>query len=137
MLLVFMREQGSDKGFSGPAGAKKKDDLFTSETHRVFKQFCTRLKEGRGYGWENSLSYYDTEIPPDFSAKFRKIRNSTAHAITDRNSEDNDLTAFYANYHKFIFELYRSAQQYWGRFEIGSLDMKSIGKFSVFVKQEE
>jgi hypothetical protein len=135
-VACFMREQGDDKGFSGRSGADKKDKLFTSETRRVFRQFCTRLTEGQGYGWENHISYYDIEIPADFSLKFRKIRNSTAHAITERNSKENDLTDFYSNYHKFIYELYRSARDYWGRFEIDNLDMKSIGDFSVVVKEE-
>ena len=136
-VAYFMREQGGDEGFSGRHGADKKDKLFTSETRRVFKRFCSRLTEGRGYGWENDLSYYDVEIPMEFAKKFRKIRNSTAHAITERNSEDNNLTDFYTNYHKFIYELYRSAREYWGRFEIDNLDMKSIGSFSVVVKQEK
>ncbi|AWY43829.1 hypothetical protein DKY63_29520 [Pseudomonas putida] len=135
-VACFMREQGSDDGFSGRAGSEKKDKLFLGETHRVFQQFCDRLKAGCGLGWENDLSYYDVEIPEDFAKKFRRIRNSTAHAITERNSDDNNLTDFYENYHKFIYELYRSARNYWGRFDVSNLDMKSIGSFSVVVKKD-
>lgn len=130
-VACFMREQGSDAGFSGRLGAQKKDDLFQVETGRVFRGILHRLKAGQGFGWENNSDYYDIQIPADFGSNFRQVRNSTAHAITERSSGAVDLSKFYDSYHKYIMELYRSAYGYWGRFEIDKLDMKAIGAFSV------
>ncbi len=134
-VACFMREQGTDKGFSGPAGANKKDALFQSEAGRVFRSIVERLKSGRGQGWENDVAYYDIEIPPDFGAKFRKVRNSTAHAITDRTSGEVDLSDFYEKYHKYAYEIFRAAFQYWGKYDIGQLDMKAIGRFTVITAE--
>ncbi|OWQ33348.1 hypothetical protein [Pseudomonas sp. DrBHI1] len=130
-VACFMREQGSDKGFSGRAGALKKDGLFQAEVSLVFRGIASRLNAGFGEGWENDVSYYDVEIPTDFGKVFREVRNSTAHAITERTSGEIDLSDFYANYHKYVYELYRAANRYWGRFDIGRLDMKAISRFSV------
>lgn len=130
-IACFMREQGSDEGFSGRQGALKKDGLFQAEVSRVFRGILHRLKAGQGLGWENVPEYYDIQVPSDFGSKFRQVRNSTAHAITERSSGEVDLSEFYENYHKYIMELYRSAYGYWGRFEIDKLDMKAIGAFSV------
>lgn len=130
-VACFMREQGSDKGFSGKPGAAKKDGLFKDEAARVLGGIAGRLKSGRGEGWENDLSYYEAQVPDEFASSFRRIRNSTAHAISERASGDIPLSEFYAKYHKFIFELYRSAHKYWGKFEVDKIDMKEIGQFSV------
>jgi len=130
-IACFMREQGSDKGFSGRDGATKKDNLFQAEASRVFRGIVSRLQSNLGEGWENDLSYYDIEIPLDFGEKFRKVRNSTAHAITERTSGEVDLSEFYAVYHKYVYEIYRAAYRYWGRFNIDQLDMKAIGRFTV------
>ncbi|PIB51803.1 hypothetical protein AOA57_02865 [Pseudomonas sp. 2588-5] len=133
-VACFMREQGSDEGFSGRAGAQKKDGLFFSEASRVFRGIHHRVKAGQGFGWENAAEYYDVQVPADFGTKFRQVRNSTAHAITERSSGEVDLSEFFENYHKYIMELYRSAYGYWGRFEIEKLDMKAIGDFSVVTR---
>lgn len=130
-VACFMREQGSDKGFSGPTGSKKKDTLFQAEASRIFRGLVDKLHRGLGEGWENDVSYYDVVIPRDFGEKFRKVRNSTAHAISERASGDIDLTEFYGKYHKFVYEIYRAAFRYWGRFNIEQLDMKAIGRFTV------
>ncbi len=130
-VACFMREQGSDEGFSGRPGALKKDGLFLAETNRVFQGIHHRVKARQGFGWENEAEYYDIQVPADFGSKFRQVRNSTAHAITERSSGGVDLSEFYENYHMYIMELYRSAYGYWGRFEVDKLNMKAIGAFSV------
>lgn len=130
-VACFMRDQGSDRGFSGHDGAIKKDALFQLEATRVFRSIVDRLKSGEGQGWENDISYYDIKVPSDFGEKFRKVRNSTAHAITDRTSGKVDLSDFYENYHKYAYELFRAAFQYWGRYNIEELDMKAISRFTV------
>jgi len=132
-VACFMRDQGSDEGFSGRPGSVKKDKLFQAEASRVFRGFVDRLQSGQGEGWENDISYYDVEIPTDFGEKFRKVRNFTAHAITDRTAGAIDLSDFYADYHKYVYELYRSLHRYWGRFNVENLDMKSISRFTVNV----
>jgi len=134
-VACFMREQGTDQGFSGHAGAIKKDALFQSEAGRVFRSIVERLKSGSGHGWENDVEYYDIQIPADFGKKFRKVRNCTAHAVTDRTSGEVDLSDFYENYHKYAYEIYRAAFQYWGRFDVGELDMKAIGRFTVLTAE--
>ena len=136
-IACLMREQGSDKGFSGPGSAQKKDDLFQAETTRIFRGISARLASGSREGWENDKSYYDVTIPTEFGAKLRKVRNSTAHAITERASGDVDLSEFFSTYHKYVIELYRSAYRYWGKFEVDKLDMKAISRFSVVVKAPE
>jgi len=134
-VALFMRDQGSDAGFGGYEGAKKKDALFTAETHRIFSSIHERLSRGKRQGWENDTAYYEPNIPEDFSKKFRTIRNSTAHAITERASGKIDLSDFYRDYHKYVCELYRAASSYWERFDISQLDMQAIGRFSVVVRK--
>lgn len=134
-VACFMRDQGTDKGFSGIPGAMKKDALFQGEAKRVFSSIVHRLRSGKGQGWENDIEDYDVEIPSDFGAKFRKVRNCTAHAITDRTSGEVDLSDFYENYHKYAYELFRAAFMYWGRYEIDQLDMKAIGRFTVITSE--
>jgi hypothetical protein len=130
-VACFMREQGSDQGFSGRLGAIKKDSLFLDEASRIFRGIVSRLKASRGEGWENDVSYYDIEIPKDFGSQFRAVRNSTAHAITDRVSGEINLSEFYSVYHKYVYEIYRAAYRYWGRFSIEQLDMKEVSRFTV------
>lgn len=134
-IALFKRDQGNDKGFSGKVAHDKTDALFLAETHRVFSNIHERLEQGRGLGWENDISYYKPDIPADFAKKFRHIRNSTAHVKTDRAAGSLELTEFYDKYHKYICELYREAESYWGKYDISQLDMHAIGRFSVVVRK--
>lgn len=134
-LACFKRQIGNDSGFGGHAGAVRKDRLFTAETQRVFDRISERLQSGRGQGWENDLSYYQLEVPIAFAENLRGIRNSSAHALTSRAAGDIDLSDFYHRYHKFVYELFRSAREYWGAFSIENLDMKAISRFSVVVRK--
>lgn len=134
-LACFKRQIGNDSGFGGRAGAVRKDRLFTAETQRVFDQISERLQSGRGQGWENDLSYYQLEVPIAFAENLRGIRNSSAHALISRAAGDIDLSDFYHRYHKFVYELFRSAREYWGAFSIENLDMKAISRFSVLVRK--
>ncbi|MFJ5188499.1 hypothetical protein [Pseudomonas fulva] len=61
-VACFMRDQGTDKGFSGIPGAMKKDALFQGEAKRVFSSIVHRLRSGKGQGWENDIEDYDVEI---------------------------------------------------------------------------
>lgn len=130
-IACFMRDQGSDEGFFGKGSYIKRDALFQAEASRIFKGFVDRIKSGQSEGWEHDISYYEIDIPDDFGFKFRKVRNSTAHAITERAEGEVDLSDFYNKYHKFVYELYRSVFRYWGRYNIEHLDMKAIGRFTV------
>lgn len=134
-VALFKRAQGNDVGFSGKVAFKKVEALFAAETHRIFSAIRERLEQGRGLGWENDISYYAPDIPADFPEKFRAIRNSTAHVKTDRAAGSIDLTEFYDKYHKYICELYREAESYWGKYDISQLDMHAIGRFSVVVRK--
>lgn len=134
-VAIFMREQGSDKGFSGSAGAAKRDALFTDMAGRIFAEIHERLSSGKGEGWENDISYYVPNIPADFAPSFRRLRNSTAHAITERVEGGVNLSDFYRDYHKYVYHLYRFAHSYWSRYDIEQLDMQAIGNFSVIVRK--
>ncbi|WP_201178004.1 hypothetical protein [Pseudomonas sp. S31] len=133
-LACFKRQIGNDSGFGGREGAARKDRLFTAETQRVFDRISARLEAGKGQGWENDPSYYKVAVPIDFAEDLRNIRNSSAHALTSRAAGDIDLSDFYHSYHKYVYELFRSAREYWGAFSIENLDMKAISRFSVLVR---
>jgi len=85
--------------------------MFNGEVRKLLENRVDAIKGGYAPSWENHISVYQVEVPAEFGAQFRKIRNRTVHASTKRSSPGNDssLGQFYEKYHGFVYLLYYSS----------------------------
>lgn len=112
------------------------DKTFNREVAKLLKNRVDAIQGGYAPSWENHISVYQVEVPTEFGAQFRKIRNRTAHASTKRSVPGNDLPLgqFYKKYHGFVYLLYYSAQWLWTIKDIEAHDWKSIEDFDLAVQ---
>ena len=117
------------------AGAGKTTTLkmLADYSHRV-----DAIKNGRAPAWENHISTYQVDVPLEFGAQFRRIRNRTAHASTKRSDPGTDLSLakFYELYHLFVYLLYYSAQWLWSVKDVETFDWKAIEEFDLAIQAD-
>ncbi|MGH8027868.1 MAG: hypothetical protein ACREO0_14195, partial [Pseudoxanthomonas sp.] len=91
------------------------DKLINNAVRKLLANKVKAIKNGHAPSWENDASTYQMEVPAEFSAQLRRIRNRTAHASMKRSNpgEDLSLGQFYKSYHFFVYLLFRSGQWSW------------------------
>ncbi|KAA3649276.1 MAG: hypothetical protein DWQ11_19885 [Proteobacteria bacterium] len=112
------------------------DKIFNREVTKLLKNRVDAIQGGYAPSWENHISVYQVEVPTEFGAQFRRIRNRTAHASIKRSVPGNELPLgqFYEKYHGFVYLLYYSAQWLWTVKDIEAHDWKSIEDFDLAVQ---
>jgi hypothetical protein len=104
-----------------------------SHMQRILTNRREAILNGTAPAWENHISSYPEQIPRNFAAQFRTYRNIVVgHVAVERS--DLSLTDFYAQYHPYLYMLYRDIQSWWGRLRDEFPDLKEITAFSVLIK---
>jgi len=102
------------------------------EAQRVLTNRREAIINGTAPAWENALSAYPDSVPPSFAREFRRHRNITlGHVKPERRHLS--LTAFYTDYHPFMYMIYSASRWSWGPREGPFPDLKEVTDFSVMV----
>jgi hypothetical protein len=114
------------------------DKVFNNEVRKALKARTEAIEQGIAPAWENHISTYQVDVPPEFGTQFRRIRNRTAHAGTKRSVPGTDLSLakFYELYHLFVYLLYYSGQWLWTVKDIEAHDWKAIEEFDLAVRTD-
>ena len=85
--------------------------------------------------WENHISAFPENVPPEFAAEFRAVRNkANAHVTHERAGKS--LTEFYSKYHIFLYMTYWNCLGFWGAHRTDVFpDLKEITNFSVLISK--
>lgn len=109
------------------------DKIFVAEVKKLYRNKVHAIENGYAPPYENHISHYQAEIPENFGAAFRAIRNKTAHVLKERACSSLTLTDFYSQYHKFIYVLYETPMFAWRIEDVERQNWEDIEKFSVMV----
>lgn len=102
------------------------------EAQRALTNRRAAIIKGTAPTWENALSAYPENVPPEFAREFRRHRNITVgHVKPERRNLS--LTAFFADYHPFLYMIYTASHFSWGPREGAFPDLKEVTDFSVVV----
>jgi hypothetical protein len=102
------------------------------EAQRALTNRRDAIINGTAPAWENALSAYAEKVPPEFAREFRRHRNVTVgHVKPERRNLS--LTAFYTDYHQFLYMIYSASHFSWGSREGAFPDLKEVTDFSVMV----
>ena len=102
------------------------------EVQRVLTNRRDAIINGTAPTWENALSAYPEEVPPEFAREFRRHRNITLGHVKPQRS-NLSLTTFYTKYHAFMYMIYSDSHYSWGSREGLFPDLKEVTDFSVMV----
>lgn len=134
MVGALARELGDSRIAKDKAKAAKKVEIvIATHAQRILRNKREAIKNGTAPVWENALSAYPENIPPEFAMKFREYRNKVAgHVNYGRSSLS--LSDFYNRYHLYLHMLYRDALSCWGPRGNEFPDLKEITDFTVLVR---
>lgn len=130
MLGAFQRDLGSTAELKGVTAIR----YVQGHAQRVMTARRQAILNGTAPVWENQVTYFPEDIPPEFATKFRQLRNKiSAHTSHERSSVD--VSGFYDKYHKYVHMLYLNCLGHWGLRDQEFPDLKEITKFSVLVRE--
>jgi hypothetical protein len=125
----------TNKYLTRPERAKLDEDYIADHTQRLLTNRRTAILNGTAPSWENDISYYPEEPPPEFPSEFRKYRNLLQGHVSHERPSGLNLSEFYAKYHKFLFLLFQDCA-WWAPRGKEFPDLKEITAFSVLVTQQ-
>lgn len=120
-----------DGRFGRNVQGKTVDAILNAEVTKLLKIRRERILRGDAPLYENHISHYEVEVPTEFGAAFRKVRNIRSHAAAER-SEFN-LANFHAMYHRFIYLLFEEPQWIWNIEKVPDHDWRAIGAFAKMI----
>lgn len=108
------------------------DKLLNLEVEKLLRNRRHAIEHGYAPSWENRISVYEVDVPLDFGASFRKLRNRTAH-VDPKRTFPGELTlgTFFATCHRFVFLLYHSGLAFWSIKDIEQFNWRAIEEFSL------
>lgn len=115
------------------------DTLLMVEADRVVNNRISDIKLGIAPKWENDISAYENilPIPESFGKDFRRYRNKiSAHASLERIKRMN-LTQFYLKYHPYLYLMYTSIGNFWGREYQDFPDLSDITNFFAEITKKQ
>lgn len=106
------------------------DLLLTGEMTRILNQHIYRAKLAGPQGIEQ-LEFFNELLPvPDqFSEKFRTMRNKVAGHVTYQRIREIDLSTFYHLYDNYLYVLYVTIGEHWGRQTAEFPDFEQVTDF--------
>ena len=127
----FKRERKNTKSITH----EDLDSLLNIEVNKLLRNKRAAIINGYAPQWENDISYYQIEVPDEFSKTFRIIRNRASHTDYRRAKDEGDITLkeFFKKYHRFVMLLFESACAFWTAKDIESQNWMDIEKF-IFTK---
>jgi hypothetical protein len=130
-LCAITRERGD----TGKLEAVEAERYIASFLQRSLRKRRDAILDGTAPSWENHISAFPENIPPELPSAFRRARNiANGHAGTKRSSLN--LSDFYDRYHKFLHIFYKDAQSWWGRASDEFPDLQEITSFSVLIREK-
>jgi len=109
------------------------DRWIQANAQRVLTGRREAILNGTAPSWENHISAFPENVPPEFAAEFRGVRNkANGHVTYERASKS--LTDFYDKYHKFLHMTYWNCLGFWGAHRNDVFpDLQEITDFSVMI----
>lgn len=104
------------------------DSILNREVGKLLNIRRERILRGDAEPHENHISYYEVEVPEEFGAQFRAVRNIRSHAMSERSNFD--LANFYLKYHRFIYLLFVDPQWLWNIEQFPEHNWHAIEEFS-------
>ena len=112
------------------------DNYIHSYAARALKKRRDAILDGTAPSWENHISAFPEEIPAEFPAEFRHIRNWASVHNSVKRAKRN-LTEFYDKYHSIVHIMYFEARSWWGRMSGDFPDLDEITSFSLIIKDTD
>ena len=129
LLGALARERGD----TARIRAEDADRWIQANAQRVLTGRRSAILNGTAPSWENHISAFPENVPPEFAAEFRAVRNkANGHVTHERASKS--LTEFYDKNHKFLYMTYWNCLGFWGahRNEVFP-DLQEITDFSILI----
>ena len=123
-----------DVGDTKPLRADEAERFIAGAAQRILTRKRKAIENGTAPAWENQITYYPEEIPPDFAKEFRRFRNKAYGHATHERAKLNS-SKFYERNHKYLYMLYRDCLDWWGLRGGEFPDLKEITEFSVLIKK--
>lgn len=132
LLGALARERGNTETIR----AEDANRWMQSNAQRVLTGRRTAILNGNAPSWENHISAYPEQVPPEFAQEFRLVRNKANGHVTHERS-GKSLTEFYGRYHKFIYMTYWNCLGHWGTHRDQEFpDLKEMTEFSVLIQKK-
>ena len=110
------------------------DAILNSHTRKLLQLRRDRIVRGDAPSYENHTSYYEVEVPEEFGARFRFVRNIRSHAVAERSTFN--LAEFYLKYHRFIYLLFEEPQWLWNVERFPEHDWHAIEEFARAIEEK-
>jgi hypothetical protein len=123
-----------DERFPNNVSGQGVDSIVNAEVEKLLKIRRDSIVRGDAPPYENHISYYEVQVPKEFGAEFRAVRNIRSHVGEARSHFD--LASFYIKYHRFAYLLFESSHWLWRMEKFPDHDWQAIERFALAISQK-